>query len=83
MRYFDPSFIGITGKADEIDKLTGQLGILYGFEDKDADGNYNVNHSAQFILIDPEGRLRAVISPPHDPATIASNFQTIRNYYGD
>lgn len=83
VRYFDPSFIGITGKADEIDKLTGQLGILYGFEDKDENGNYNVNHSAQFILIDPEGRLRAVISPPHDPATIASNFQTIRKYYGD
>lgn len=83
VRYFDPSFIGVTGKADEIDKLTGQLGILYGFEDKDAEGNYNVNHSAQFVLIDPQGRLRAVISPPHDPATIASNFQTIRNYYGD
>ena len=83
VRYFDPSFIGVTGKADEIDKLTGQLGILYGFEDKDADGNYNVNHSAQFVLIDPQGRLRAIISPPHDPATIASNFQTIRKYYGD
>lgn len=82
--YFDPSFIGVTGKADEIDKLTGQLGILYGFEDKDPEtGNYNVNHSAQFILIDPQGRMRAVISPPHDPATIASNFQTIREYYGD
>ena len=82
--YFDPSFIGVTGKADEIDKLTGQLGILYGFEDKDPKtGSYNVNHSAQFVLIDPQGRLRAVISPPHDPATIASNFQSIRNYYGD
>ncbi len=83
VRYFDPSFIGVTGTANEIDKLTGQLGILYGFEDKDEDGNYNVNHSAQFVLIDPQGRLRAVISPPHDPATIAGNFQTIRNYYGD
>jgi protein SCO1/2 len=83
VRYFDPSFIGVTGKANEVDKLTGQLGILYGFEDKDTEGNYNVNHSAQFVLIDPQGRLRAVISPPHDPATIASNFLTIREYYGD
>ncbi len=84
VRYFDSSFIGVTGKADEIDNLTGQLGILYGFEDKDPEtGNYNVNHSAQFLLIDPQGRMRAVISPPHDPATIASNFLTIREYYGD
>ena len=84
VNYFDPSFIGVTGDANEIDKLTGQLGILYGFEDKDPEtGNYNVNHSAQFLLLDPQGRLRAVVSPPHDPATIASNFQSIREYYGD
>jgi protein SCO1/2 len=84
VRYFNPGFIGVTGPADEIDNLTGQLGILYGFDDKQAGtGEYLVNHSAQIILIDPQGRMRAVMSPPHEPATIAANFQTIRNYYGE
>ncbi|MDH5368982.1 MAG: SCO family protein [Gammaproteobacteria bacterium] len=85
VQYFNPEFNGITGKLNEIDKLTNQIGILYGFDEKDGDNDkeYIVNHSSQLILVDPKGRMRAVISPPHDAKTIASNFQTIRTFYGD
>ncbi|MDH5601749.1 MAG: SCO family protein [Gammaproteobacteria bacterium] len=85
VQYFHPEFNAVTGRLDELDKLTNQIGILYGYDDKD-DGNdleYTVNHSAQIILVDPLGRMRAVISPPHVPETISSNFQTIRTFYGD
>ena len=83
--YFNPDFVGVTGKLDEIDNLTGQLGVLYGYdENKDSNPNdYTVNHSAQILLIDPEARLRAVISPPHDSTTIARNFQIILDHYGE
>jgi len=85
VQYFNPEFNGVTGKFDELDKLTNQIGILYGFDEKDGDKDleYIVNHSAQLILVDPKGRMRAVISPPHDAKTIAANFQTIRTFYGD
>ncbi|MFK5913499.1 MAG: SCO family protein [Woeseiaceae bacterium] len=85
VQFFNPEFNGVTGKFDEIDKLTSQIGILYGFDEKDGDNDteYTVNHSAQLILVDPQGRMRAVISPPHVAKTIAANFQTIRTFYGD
>ena len=85
MQYFNPEFNGVTGKLDELDKLTNQIGILYGYDEKDSDNDddYIVNHSAQLILVDPKGRMRAVISPPHIAKTIAANFQTIRTFYGD
>lgn len=85
VQYFNPEFIGVTGKLDELDKLTGQIGILYGYDEKDGsnDEEYVVNHSAQVILVDPRGRMRAVISPPHIPKIMAANFQTIRTFYGD
>lgn len=85
VQYFNPEFNGVTGKLDELDKLTNQIGILYGYDDKEGenDKEYTVNHSAQLILIDPKGRMRAVISPPHIAETISSNFQTIRLFYGD
>lgn len=85
VEFFNPEFNAATGKLDEIDKLTNQIGILYGYDEKesDKDQEYIVNHSAQLILIDPKGRMRAVISPPHIAKTIAANFQTIRTFYGD
>ena len=85
VQYFNPEFNGVTGKLDELDKLTNQIGILYGYDEKedDKDQEYIVNHSAQLILVDPKGRMRAVISPPHITKMIAANFQTIRTFYGD
>lgn len=85
VQFFHSEFGAVTGNLDELDKLTNQIGILYGYDEKEGDNDqeYVVNHSAQLILIDPKGRMRAVISPPHIPKTIAANFQTIRTFYGD
>ncbi len=78
VQYFHPDFLGVTGDPDQIDILTRQIGILYGFEDPEPGSkNYTVNHSAQIILIDPEGDMRAVFSPPHDAEKIAASFQKI------
>lgn len=85
IQYFNPEFNAATGELDELDKLTNQIGIHYGYDEKE-EGNdieYIVNHSAHLILIDPKARMRAIISPPHVAKTIASNFQTIRLFYGD
>ncbi len=80
--YFDPAFVGATGTADQIDALTNQLGILYGFEDPDPKtGDYAVSHSAQILLVDPSGALRAVFSPPQDAAAISADFRKIRDSY--
>lgn len=85
VQYFNSEFNGITGNLNELDKLTNQIGILYGYDDKTdgTDLEYTVNHSAQLILVDPKGRMRAVFSPPHIAKTISANFQTIRTFYGD
>lgn len=82
VHYFNAGFLGVTGQAKQIDNLTGQLGVLYGFQDdpKSKDG-YTVNHSAQILLIDPQGRERAVFSPPHEVNTITDAFRKIRHYY--
>ncbi|UCE88723.1 MAG: SCO family protein, partial [Pseudomonadota bacterium] len=80
--YFNPEFIGVTGKPEQIDRLTGQLGILYGFEDPDENENYAVNHSSQVLLVDPQARLRAVFSPPHEVQRVRSDFLAILDFYG-
>jgi protein SCO1/2 len=81
VHYFHPDFIGVTGKADQLDILTRNIGVLYGFEDPPAGSkDYVVNHSAQIVLIDPDARLRAVFSPPHDSKKIAATFEKIVHF---
>lgn len=79
--FYHPEFLGVTGKADQIDVLTKQLGVLYGFEDEEKGKGYTVNHSAQILLVDPQGNMRAVFSTPHEVDEIVRSFVQIRNYY--
>ncbi len=80
--YYHPEFIGITGDLDQIDIITNQLGILYGYDDKEENSeDYTVNHSAQVLLTDPQGRMRAVFSPPYDAESISNALNVIRDFY--
>ena len=80
--YYHPEFIGVTGDINQIDILTNQLGILYGYDDKeDKPDDYTVNHSAQVLLTDPQGRMRAVFSPPYDAESISHALKVIRDFY--
>ena len=79
--YYHPDFLGVTGELDQIDVLTKQFGVLYGYEDPTQDGNYTVNHSSQILLVDPQGNLRAVFSSPHLTDEIVKGFVSIRGYY--
>jgi protein SCO1/2 len=81
--YYHPDFVGVTGNLDQIDNLTNQLGVLYGYDENKEENpeDYTVNHSAQILLIDPQARLRAVFSPPYDSGSVSHAFEIIRNFY--
>jgi protein SCO1/2 len=80
--YFNKNFIGLTAEPDMIEKLAQPLGVSYmPVPGKKSEGDYYIDHSASFLLIDPLGRLRVVFPPPHDPEQIAEDFRKIRNKY--
>ncbi len=77
---FNPEFIGLTGEESVIQKLEKACGI-YSWQDP---GNKNdpskakiIDHSATLLLINPEGRLHAVFSPPYHPEAMAKDLQQI------
>jgi protein SCO1/2 len=77
MAAFDPSFIGVSGTDAELSPLARTLGVFYQRNDgKDAQ-HYTVDHSAAIYLIDPQGRLAAVFSPPQEASKLAANFRRI------
>lgn len=79
--YFNPSFIGVTGAPADINALTRQLSVLYLKVEPDRPDGYLMDHSAAILLLDPEGRFHALMSPPFDTAGMAQDFQKLADYY--
>lgn len=76
--YFNEDFIGITGDLNAVHALTSSLGIVASFTaNKDDPENYIVDHTASLLLIDPQKRLRAKISPPHETDSIVADYLTV------
>lgn len=76
---FHPGLQGIRGENEDLTKLTRQLGILFVKTDNPEDPeNYDMDHSAQILVINPEGEYAAVLSPPHTPEALAKDMITLK-----
>ncbi|MGB6306667.1 MAG: SCO family protein [Steroidobacteraceae bacterium] len=75
--YFDPEFIGLTA-ADQpsIEAVAKKLGVAVIIQPA-ADGNYTVDHSGAIFVIDPQGRICAILSGPFSDAALQSDFQRL------
>ena len=80
--YFGEDFLGVRGEDDQLHTLALQIGAMYQRGEPDASGFYEVAHSASIFLVDPQARVVAAFSPPHQPADIAGRLSMIREIYG-
>jgi protein SCO1/2 len=78
--YFDPAFTGVTGPQAQLAPLTMQLGIAYRIEEHEPGNlNYNVDHTASILLVNPEGRLYGVFPAPHNSDPITAELAGVIN----
>ena len=78
--YFNSDFIGVTGELNDVHQLTRALGIVSAFTvRKDDPTQYDVDHTASMLLIDPKGRVRAKLTAPHEADTIVADYVTLLN----
>ncbi len=75
--YFDPEFIGLTA-ADQpsIEAVAKKLGVAVIIRPASG-GNYTVDHSGAIFVVDPGGRLTAILSGPFGVETLQGDFQRI------
>jgi protein SCO1/2 len=69
--FFHPDFIGVTGPWDNIATFVKGIDGYAKLGKPDADGNYDVQHTASVIVVAPNGRIVAKLSPPMDPGAVA------------
>jgi protein SCO1/2 len=77
---FHPDFIGLTGDENEVVKLAKSCRI-YSFKEPElnAAGQKIIDHSGTILLINPEGKLQALFSPPHASDTLAKELKVLMN----
>lgn len=74
--HFGAGITGVTGELDEIRTLTSTLHVFFEYSGGEGD-NYNVNHSAVIVVINPDAEFQAVFSTPHDIDKIVSDVQVL------
>ncbi|HEX4857624.1 MAG TPA: SCO family protein, partial [Usitatibacteraceae bacterium] len=55
---FHPSFLGLSGERDAIDRVTRDFRIVAQIQEGATPESYTVNHSAMSLVFDTQGRLR-------------------------
>ncbi|HEY6897266.1 MAG TPA: SCO family protein [Rhodocyclaceae bacterium] len=74
---FDPAFRGATGSDEALAPLVKHFGIFYQRNDKTDPKHYTVDHSAAIYLVGPDGKMKAVFTPPHNPEQVAADYLAI------
>lgn len=69
--HFHPDFLGVTGAWEQIVVFVEGVDGFARLGKAREDGSYDVRHSAAVILIGPDGRIHAKLSPPLDPGAVA------------
>jgi len=76
VKFFSPTFTGVTGSPAAIDEFTRALGIPAARSSL-PNGDYTVDHSAAILLFDPSGAMHAIFSAPHSADIIAADYRRI------
>lgn len=77
LKFFDPAIIGLTGTLEEIQSLATRFGIFFEQRDSGSAGGYLVDHTSVVIVIDPDGRLRAIFPNGVTGEQMASDLQSL------
>jgi protein SCO1/2 len=72
---FDPGFIGATGAPDTLAAARQKYGVTAVREGKGKD--YAFAHTSSIFMIDPAGRLRAVMPFGHSPADFVHDIKLL------
>lgn len=78
---FNKNFIGINGAKKELEAFSGQFHVSYKKEIQQSDktAGYSFSHSSALFLINPRARLKGILSAPHAPARIVSEFTLLQS----
>lgn len=79
---FNPHFAGARGTIEDTVALEKQLHIVAAKMQVDGMGknNYTINHSAEILLVNPQGKLQAYFTFPHEADQMVKDYKLILHH---
>jgi len=79
VKSFNANFIGARGELSQTLAMEKQFHVVAAKMDAEGQGknHYTVNHSAEIIVMNPEAKIQAYLSYPHDPQRLVKDYKTI------
>lgn len=77
VRYFHPSFKGITGPEPQLARAALGFSVAYAKVPGATPESYSMDHSAALILTNPQGHIAGFFSPPFDLKAMAADLSSL------
>ncbi|WCE03327.1 SCO family protein [Pseudoxanthomonas sp. JBR18] len=75
---FHPDTLAATADVPALEAFAKSLSLVFvkvpGEHFKQNPQDYSMDHSAQIVVLDPQGRMAGLIQPPFDPAAIGADM---------
>ncbi|MFY7929856.1 MAG: SCO family protein [Oligoflexus sp.] len=82
VKSFHPEVIAVTGELTELNNLAAIFKAYFKKEAPMAEGLYNLAHSPQYFLINPEGQWQVLYTPPMGKGTLAIDLGQLHDRRG-
>jgi protein SCO1/2 len=76
VKAFSPRFLGLRGEREPLANFAQQLNATFA-KLPDGDG-YQVDHTANIVIVNPRGHYAGFIKMPHQADTIAATYRALR-----
>ena len=73
---FSPRFLGVRGDRAATAHLTTQLNVAFA-QVPDGKGGYEVDHTANIVIINPRGHYHGFVRMPHKAETIVAAYRSL------
>lgn len=79
---FDPEFVGLTGDNQAIVKIAAEFGVAVNKVELPG-GDYTMDHSAIVFLMNTQGQVAGIFTPPFDTTRFAEDLKRAAPYLGE
>ena len=74
-KYFNPSLIGITGTAEEVQQAARQYGAFFSKVQSNSAMGYLIDHTSNIYLISKDGKFVTILSHGLTPSAVATGIR--------